>query len=183
MSRPRLERRMGARRRRAISRHAQYLMPRLRLARTIVLVLACACVAQAAMAANPAARSPSDAVGTEAAPARATRVLFELDVQPILGKAGCNSGACHGKARGQNGFALSLLGFDADADYDAIVKGGRGRRVFPGAVEHSLLLRKASAAEPHGGGLRLERGSRSTRPFASGSLAACSGRRTAIPNW
>jgi hypothetical protein len=84
--------------------------------------------------------------------------LFELDVQPILSKAGCNSGACHGKARGQNGFALSLLGFDADTDYDAIVKNARGRRVFPAAPTNSLLLRKASGTEPHGGGLRLERG-------------------------
>jgi len=85
-------------------------------------------------------------------------ILFELDVHPILSKAGCNSGACHGKARGQNGFALSLLGFDADSDYDAIVKNARGRRVFPAAPTNSLLLRKASGAEPHGGGLRLERG-------------------------
>ena len=85
-------------------------------------------------------------------------LLFELDVQPILSKAGCNSGACHGKARGQNGFALSLLGFDADSDYDAIVKNARGRRVFPAAPTNSLLLRKASGAEPHGGGLRLETG-------------------------
>src|SRR4051794_1238643 len=60
-----------------------------------------------------------------------SRVLFELDLQPILSKAGCNSGACHGKARGQNGFALSLLGFDADFDYGAIVNNARGRRVFP----------------------------------------------------
>jgi len=84
-------------------------------------------------------------------------ILFELDVQPILSRAGCNSGACHGKARGQNGFALSLLGFDADMDYDAIVKNARGRRVFPAAATNSLLLRKASATEPHGGGLRLEK--------------------------
>jgi hypothetical protein len=85
--------------------------------------------------------------------------LFELDVLPILSKAGCNSGACHGKARGQNGFAFSLLGFDADSDYDAIVKSGRGRRVFPSAANNSLVLRKASGAEPHGGGLRLDRDS------------------------
>ena len=85
-------------------------------------------------------------------------ILFELDVQPIFSKAGCNSGACHGKARGQNGFALSLLGFDADSDYDTTVKNARGRRVFPSAPTNSLLLRKASGAEPHGGGLRLESG-------------------------
>lgn len=84
------------------------------------------------------------------------RVLFELDVQPILSRAGCNSGACHGKARGQNGFALSLLGFDADFDYASIVKDARGRRLFPAAAERSLLLQKASGEIPHGGGERLK---------------------------
>ena len=42
---------------------------------------------------------------------------FELDVMPVLTAAGCNAGACHGKSRGQNGFQLSLLGFDPDFDY------------------------------------------------------------------
>ncbi|HVU89595.1 MAG TPA: DUF1549 and DUF1553 domain-containing protein [Pirellulales bacterium] len=92
----------------------------------------------------------------KAAETRTDRPVFELDVLPILTKAGCNSGACHGKSRGQNGFALSLLGFDAATDYDSIVKNARGRRVFPGAADNSLLLRKASGAEPHGGGLRLD---------------------------
>ena len=72
--------------------------------------------------------------------------------------AGCNAGACHGKARGQNGFALSLLGFDPDFDYDAIAHEAGGRRVFPAAPEQSLLLRKATAKVPHGGGRRLEPG-------------------------
>src|SRR5439155_12499008 len=72
----------------------------------------------------------------------------------------CNAGACHGQARGQNGFALSLLGFDPVFDHDAIVKEARGRRVFPAVPEESLLLRKATARVPHGGGPRLEPGSR-----------------------
>ena len=59
------------------------------------------------------------------------RITFELDVLPVLTAAGCNQGACHGKARGQNGFQLSLLGFDAGFDYASIVKDARGRRVFP----------------------------------------------------
>ena len=50
---------------------------------------------------------------------------FELDIQPMLTSSGCNMGACHGKARGQNGFALSLLGIDCDFDYHAIVDAGR----------------------------------------------------------
>lgn len=85
-------------------------------------------------------------------------VSFELDVQPILTSRGCNAGACHGKARGQNGFALSLLGFDPDFDYDSLTKHSRGRRLFPAAVERSLLLRKATAETPHGGGRRIEPG-------------------------
>src|SRR4029077_900407 len=85
-------------------------------------------------------------------------VTFERDIEPTLTRAGCNAGACHGKARGQNGFALSLLGFDPASDHDAIVKEGRGRRVFPSAPEESLLLRKAAAKVPHGGGPLLEPG-------------------------
>ena len=85
-------------------------------------------------------------------------VTFERDVEPILGRAGCNAGACHGKARGQNGFALSLLGFDHDFDYHAIVNEARGRRIFPASPESSLFLRKASGEVPHGGGKKLAAG-------------------------
>ncbi len=85
------------------------------------------------------------------------RVTFEHDVMPILTRAGCNAGACHGKARGQNGFQLSLLGFDPNFDYDALTKEARGRRVFPAAPEQSLILLKGTATIPHGGGPRLER--------------------------
>ena len=82
-------------------------------------------------------------------------VTFERDVQPILTRFGCNSGACHGKARGQNGFQLSLLGFDNQFDYAALTQEARGRRIFPAAPEHSLLLRKGTGAVPHGGGRKL----------------------------
>jgi len=83
---------------------------------------------------------------------------FERDVQPVLTRGGCNQGSCHGKQRGQNGFQLSLLGFDDDHDFDAIVRQSLGRRVFPAAPERSLLLLKATAAIPHGGGERLVSG-------------------------
>lgn len=86
-------------------------------------------------------------------------INFELDVMPVLTAAGCNTGACHGKSRGQNGFQLSLLGFDADFDFTTIVEEGHGRRVFPAAPDNSLLLRKASLRLPHGGGERLKLGS------------------------
>lgn len=84
---------------------------------------------------------------------------FELDIQPILTANGCNAGACHGKSRGQNGFALSLLGFDPDFDYHALVNEGRGRRLFPAVAEKSLLLEKGSGQVPHGGGVKLPAGS------------------------
>src|SRR5262245_16215689 len=62
-------------------------------------------------------------------------VTFEFDIQPLFTRFGCNAGPCHGKSRGQNGFALSLLGFDSDFDYAALVQEARGRRVFSGAPE------------------------------------------------
>lgn len=86
-------------------------------------------------------------------------VSFHQDVIPILSKAGCNAGGCHGKAEGQNGFKLSVFGFDAVGDFDAIVKEGRGRRVFPASPESSLLIAKATGRIPHGGGIKIERGS------------------------
>jgi hypothetical protein len=86
---------------------------------------------------------------------------FERDVEPVLTRAGCNAGACHGKARGQNGFALSLLGFDPEHDYAAIAKDAGGRRVSRLRPAESLILDKAAARLPHGGGLRLAPGSKS----------------------
>jgi hypothetical protein len=95
---------------------------------------------------------------------------------PILTSAGCNQGACHGKARGQNGFALSLLGFDPDFDYAAIVEQARGRRIAITSPAQSLLLTKASAQSPHGGGERLPRDGRNyeviRRWIASGAPRA-----------
>jgi hypothetical protein len=84
---------------------------------------------------------------------------FRRDVIPILTKATCNMGGCHGKAEGQNGFKLTVFGFDPKADHDAITKEGRGRRISLAAPEQSLLLRKGLAIVPHGGGLRFEEGS------------------------
>ncbi|HXT60691.1 MAG TPA: DUF1549 and DUF1553 domain-containing protein, partial [Pirellulales bacterium] len=85
------------------------------------------------------------------------RIDFKNEIVPLLSRLGCNSGGCHGKATGQNGFKLSLFGFDPDFDYDAIALAARGRRVFPASPEESLLLRKATGAAPHGGGQRLEK--------------------------
>jgi hypothetical protein len=83
-------------------------------------------------------------------------VSFVNDVLPMLTRHGCNAGVCHAKAgNGQNGFQLSLLGFEAAEDYEHLVKEARGRRLFPAAPEKSLLLQKATGAVPHGGGRRI----------------------------
>ena len=81
-------------------------------------------------------------------------VHFVNDVVPLFSKLGCNSGGCHGKASGQNGFKLSVFGFDPHADYSALSRESRGRRVFTGDPEHSLLILKAIGVTAHGGGRR-----------------------------
>lgn len=83
------------------------------------------------------------------------QVDFANEIQPLLTRHGCNSGGCHGKASGQNGFKLSLFGFDADADYEEIAVRSRGRRIMLSSPEQSLLLTKAIGKVPHGGGVRM----------------------------
>ena len=83
-------------------------------------------------------------------------VSFPGKIAPIFTKYGCNGGGCHGKSGGQNGFRLSLLGFEPTEDYEYLVKEGRGRRVFPAAPDQSLLLTKSIAKVPHGGGHRID---------------------------
>jgi Protein of unknown function (DUF1549)/Protein of unknown function (DUF1553)/Bacterial Ig-like domain (group 2) len=83
---------------------------------------------------------------------------FENDIVPLFTRFGCNSAGCHGNAAGQNGFKLSVFGFDPPADYAALVKESRGRRVLATAPEASLLVAKAAGLMPHGGGIRIPRG-------------------------
>jgi hypothetical protein len=86
-------------------------------------------------------------------------INFKNQIVPIFTKLGCNSGGCHGKASGQNGFKLSLLGFYPEDDYEFLVKESRGRRLFPTSPGESLLLLKPSGRFPHGGGKRMDVGS------------------------
>jgi hypothetical protein len=90
-------------------------------------------------------------------------INFPNQITPIFTKFGCNGGGCHGKSGGQNGFRLSLLGFEPKEDYEYLVKEVRGRRLFPAAPERSLLLLKATGTFPHGGGARIEPDSPSYR--------------------
>jgi hypothetical protein len=83
-------------------------------------------------------------------------VSFRNQVQPILARTGCSSGACHGAAAGQNGFRLSLRGYDDDGDHVALTRGAFGRRIVPSDPGRSLLLLKPTGAVPHKGGKRFE---------------------------
>ncbi len=86
-------------------------------------------------------------------------INFGNQIVPIFTKLGCNGGGCHGKASGQNGFKISLLGYEPEVDYTALVKEARGRRIFPAAPDSSLLILKATGLLAHAGGKRMEIGS------------------------
>lgn len=79
-------------------------------------------------------------------------VPFSPDVISVLTIKGCNSSGCHGSPAGQNGFKLSLFGYDVAADRDMIVSQHGGRRVDRKQPEQSLFLRKPLFDTPHGGG-------------------------------
>ena len=81
---------------------------------------------------------------------------FRNHVQPVLAKNGCSAGACHGAAAGQNGFKLSLRGFDDEGDYLTLTRGAFGRRIIPSDPGRSLMLLKPTTTVPHKGGKRFE---------------------------
>ncbi|WP_231746615.1 DUF1549 and DUF1553 domain-containing protein [Maioricimonas rarisocia] len=83
-------------------------------------------------------------------------ISFKLDVMPVFMKAGCNTGSCHGAARGKDGFMLSLFGYDPDGDHFRITREQPGRRIDLAVPERSLLVEKAVGAVPHTGGKRYE---------------------------
>ena len=84
---------------------------------------------------------------------------FAGDILPVLTKYGCNSGSCHGALNGQNGFKLSLFGYEPENDYEMIVHKHDGRRLSLQDPEKSLLLLKPTFQVPHGGGQRFPKGS------------------------
>lgn len=86
-------------------------------------------------------------------------ISFQLDVMPVLMRAGCNTGSCHGAARGKDGFRLSLFGFDPAGDYFRITREIGARRVNLAMPERSLLMEKATGAVPHTGGKLFEENS------------------------
>jgi hypothetical protein len=80
---------------------------------------------------------------------------FRNNVVPVLTKAGCNSGSCHGALAGKNGFRLTLRGYDPEVDYYALTRQAVGRRVSLAEPASSLMLLKPTFAVPHGGGKRF----------------------------
>ncbi len=95
---------------------------------------------------------------TSAPPAAIAPISFRNQVIPVLTKAGCNSGACHGAAAGKNGFGLTLRGYDPAADYDTITRQAGGRRVNKIEPAKSLILLKPTETVPHMGGTRFKVG-------------------------
>src|SRR5687768_11009827 len=87
--------------------------------------------------------------------AQAPRVTFLRDVAAILNKAGCTAGACHGAAKGKNGFKLSLRGYDPQFDYESLLYDLSGRRFNRADPGKSLMLAKPSQEVAHGGGQRF----------------------------
>src|SRR6266853_4806005 len=81
---------------------------------------------------------------------------FRNHVQPVLAKNGCSAGACHGAAAGQNGFKLSLRGYDDEGDFLTLTHGALGRRIVPSDPGRSLMLLKPTGAVPHTGGKRFD---------------------------
>ena len=106
---------------------------------------------------------------------------FRNDILPILSKAGCNSGGCHGALAGKGGFRLSLFGYNPEADWQTMTQESRGRRVDlvePGA---SLLLTKPTTAIKHKGGKRIEIDSDDYRVFAEWIAAGAPGSKADEP--
>lgn len=91
--------------------------------------------------------------------AKPTPISFSHEVMAVLGKAGCNSGACHGHNSGKGGFKLSLRGYNPAQDLESLTRAEQGRRIDRVAPEESLVLRKPAGVLPHGGHQRFVIGS------------------------
>jgi hypothetical protein len=88
-------------------------------------------------------------------------ISFNLDVMPVFMRSNCNTGSCHGSARGQDGFRLSLFGFDPKGDHYRLTEEMSGRRINFAVPEESLLVTKSINEVPHTGGKKMEKGSAS----------------------
>jgi len=86
-------------------------------------------------------------------------ISFTNDVMPVFSKAGCNTGSCHGAARGKDGFRLSIFGYDPQGDYFRITREIGVRRINLALPDQSLLVQKATGNVPHTGGKLFDKDS------------------------
>jgi hypothetical protein len=112
---------------------------------------------------------------------RAEPVSFRHDVAPVLARAGCNQGACHGNLNGKGGFKLSLRGEDPAADLVTLTRDMLARRTDPIRPDQSLLLRKAAGLVPHEGGPRFAVGSTEYGLLRDWIAAGCPDDRPKLP--
>ncbi|MEX2261123.1 MAG: DUF1549 domain-containing protein [Bryobacteraceae bacterium] len=81
---------------------------------------------------------------------------FRNHVIPVMTKAGCNQGACHGALAGKNGFKLTLRGYDPEVDFDTLTRQSVGRRISLSDPANSLVLLKPTTVVAHAGGKRFD---------------------------
>jgi hypothetical protein len=107
------------------------------------------------------------AAETVVSPSSNASASYRNDVLPLLSRAGCNAGACHGNASGKGGFRLSLRGDDPEFDLRALTREALGRRISTADPERSLVLLKPTGQVPHEGGIRFAADSSEARTLRS----------------
>src|SRR5215212_10589213 len=106
---------------------------------------------------------------------------FCHDVMPVLSRAGCNAGACHGNLNGRGGLKLSLRGEDPAADRATLTRDMLARRTDPLRPDDSLVLRKATGRVPHEGGPRFGPDATEYRLLRTWIAAGCPDDRPDLP--
>jgi hypothetical protein len=130
------------------------------MSRSPLIALVAAVAGWVVFAGTPTVVRAADADGSTVPPATSPASpplppSFRNDVMPVLSKAGCNMGACHGNKNGKGGLKLSLRGESPLTDFDALTRDVYARRVDPFDPDHSLILLKATNAIAHEGNRRF----------------------------
>ncbi len=100
-------------------------------------------------------------------------VSFKMDIMPIMMRTSCNTGSCHGSARGKDGFNLSIFGFDPDGDHYRITREQLGRRINLAVPKASLMVEKAVGIVPHTGGKCFDIDSEYSKDLIDWIAASC----------
>lgn len=88
---------------------------------------------------------------------------FTHEVMPLLSRAGCNMGACHGSGSGKGNLKLSLRGESPEGDHAVLTQNVRGKRLNVDDPDASFLLQKPAELTEHEGGKRFEKDSEEYR--------------------